>query len=65
MVIQVVEFSSGGTKLERFLPNNQHSTHQKLTNFENQRKAELLQLNRTQFPSLGTFVIKKVGHQKK
>ena len=27
-------------------------------------KAELLQLNRTQFPSLGTFVSKKVGNQK-
>ena len=27
-------------------------------------KAELLQLNRTQFPSLGIFVNKKVGNQK-
>ena len=27
-------------------------------------KAELLQLNRTQFPSLGIFVSKKVGNQK-
>ena len=27
-------------------------------------KAELLQLNRTQFPSLGIFVGKKVGNQK-
>jgi hypothetical protein len=26
--------------------------------------AELLQLNRTQFPSLGIFVSKKVGNQK-
>ena len=25
MVIRVVEFSSGGTKLERFLPKNQHT----------------------------------------
>ena len=25
-------------------------------------KAELLQLNRTQFPSLGIFIIKKVGN---
>ena len=28
-------------------------------------KAELLQLNRTQFPSLGIFVSKKVGNRKK
>ena len=36
MVIWVVEFSSGGggTKLERFLPKNQH-TQRKLLNFEN------------------------------
>ena len=27
-------------------------------------KAELLQLNRTQFPSLGIFVNKKVGNRK-
>ena len=27
-------------------------------------KAELLQINRTQFPSLGIFVRKKVGNQK-
>jgi hypothetical protein len=27
-------------------------------------KAELLQLNRTHFPSLGIFVNKKVGNQK-
>ena len=29
-----------------------------------QGKAKLLQLNRTQFPSLGIFVSKKVGNQK-
>jgi hypothetical protein len=29
-----------------------------------QSKAELLQLNRTQFPSLGIFVSKKVGNRK-
>ena len=34
MVIRVVEFSSGGAKLERFLPKNQH-TQSKLLNFEN------------------------------
>ena len=31
---------------------------------ESLNKAELLQLNRTQFPSLGTFICKKVGNQK-
>ena len=36
MAIQVVEFLNGGgcTKLERFLPKNQH-TQRKLLNFEN------------------------------
>ena len=34
MAIQVVEFSSGGTKLERYLPNNQRA-QRKLLNFEN------------------------------
>ena len=34
MVIRVVEFSIGGTKLERFLPKNRH-TQRKLLNFEN------------------------------
>ena len=34
MVVRVVEYSSGGTKLERILPKNQH-THRKLLNFEN------------------------------
>ena len=34
MAIQVVEFSNGGTKLERFLPKNQH-TRRKILNFEN------------------------------
>ena len=34
MAIQVVEFLNGGTKLERFLPNNQH-TQRKFLNFEN------------------------------
>ena len=28
-------------------------------------KAELLHLNRTQFPSLGIFINKKVGNRKK
>ena len=34
MAIGVVEFSSWGTKLEQFLPTNQH-TQRKLLNFEN------------------------------
>ena len=34
MAIWVVEFSNGGTKLERVLPKNQH-TQRKLLNFEN------------------------------
>ena len=34
MAIRVVEFSNGGTKLERFFPKNQH-TQKKLLNFEN------------------------------
>ena len=34
MAIRVVKISSEGTKLERFLPKNQH-TQRKLLNFEN------------------------------
>ena len=34
MAIRVVEFSKGGTKLERFLPKNQHN-QRKFLNFEN------------------------------
>ena len=34
MAVRVVEFSNGGTKLDRFLPKNQH-TQRKLLNFEN------------------------------
>ena len=34
MAIRVVEFSRGDTKLDRFLPKNQH-TQMKLLNFEN------------------------------
>ena len=37
MAIRVVEFLSRGTKLERFLPKNQH-TERKLLNFEDQAK---------------------------
>ena len=31
---------------------------------EGEDKTELLQINRTQFPSLGIFVTKKVGYRK-
>ena len=34
MAVRVVEFSNGGTKLERVLPKNQH-TQRKLLNYEN------------------------------
>ena len=34
MAIRTVEFSNGGTKLEWFLPKNQHP-QRKLLNFEN------------------------------
>ena len=34
LAIRVMEFSSGSTKLELFLPKNQH-TQRKLLNFEN------------------------------
>ena len=34
MAIQVVDFQTGGTKLERCLPKNQHA-QRKLLNFEN------------------------------
>ena len=34
MAIRVMEFSNGGTKLEKILPKNQH-TQRKLLNFEN------------------------------
>ena len=41
MAILVVEFSNGGTKLERFLPKNQH-TQRKLLYFQNWINGELL-----------------------
>ena len=40
MAIRVVEFSSGGIKLERCLPKNQH-TQSKLLNFEEQVNGDL------------------------
>ena len=43
MAIRVVEFSNGGTKLEIFLPKNQH-TQRKLLNFENWVNGEVSKL---------------------
>ena len=40
MVVRVVEFSSGGIKLKRFLPKNQN-TQKKLLNFESWCSGEL------------------------
>ena len=40
MAIRFVEFSNGVTKLERFLPKNQH-TQRNLLNFENWVNGEL------------------------
>ena len=40
MAIRVVKFSSGGMRLERFLPRNQH-TQRKSLNFEFWIKGEL------------------------
>ena len=40
VVVWDVKFLSGGTKLERFLPKNQH-TQRKLLNFENWCGGEL------------------------
>ena len=40
MAIRVVEFSNGGTKLERFLPKDQH-TQRKLLKFKNWVNGEL------------------------
>ena len=44
MAIRVVEFSNGGTKLERFLPQNQH-TERKLLNFENWVNGEMSKMS--------------------
>ena len=40
MAIRVVEFSLGGTELERFLPKNHHN-QRKLLNFENWTNGEV------------------------
>ena len=48
MAIQAVEFSNGGTKLERFLPKNQH-TQRKLLNFENWINGGLRSFQKSEF----------------
>ena len=48
MAIRVVEFSNGGTKLERFFPKNQH-TQKKLLNFENWINGSLISLQKSEF----------------
>ena len=48
MAIWVVEFSNGGTKLERFLPNNQHA-QRKLLNFENWVNEGLRSFQKSEF----------------
>ena len=48
MVVWVVEFSCGGTKLEIFLPKNQH-TQRKLLNFENWINGGLRSFQKSEF----------------
>ena len=50
-VIQVVEFSNGDTKLERFLPKNQH-TQKNFLNFENRTNLSLSSLQKSEFLKL-------------
>ena len=45
MAIRVVEFSKGGTQVERFLPKNQH-TQRKSLNFENLVNGEVSKIGR-------------------
>ena len=54
MAIRVVEFSCGGTKLERFLPKNQH-TQGKLLNFQNWVNGEV-----SKFDFQSQFSISKI-----
>ena len=48
MAVQVVEFSNGGTKLERFLPKNQHNEREFL-NFENWINGGLKSFQKSEF----------------
>ena len=50
MAILVVEFSSQGTRLDRFLPKNQH-TQKKLLNFENWVNWEVSKVPKFDFQS--------------
>ena len=45
MAIRVVEFSNGGTKLEKILSKNQH-TQRKLLNFENWVNGEVSKIEK-------------------
>ena len=54
MAVRVVEFSNGGTKSERFLPNNQH-TQRKLLNFEDWVSGEVSKSAKS--PNLLTFKV--------
>ena len=60
MAIRVVKFSSGGYKLERFLPKNQH-TQRKLLNFENWVNGEVSKIGHhySKYSDLKIDVIKK------
>ena len=48
MAIRDVEFSNGGTKLERFLPKNQH-IQRELLNFENHISGGLRSFQKSEF----------------
>ena len=56
MAIQVVEFSSGGTKLERFLHKNQH-TQRKFLNFESWTNGESQQLAKIRVCKVDYFIL--------
>ena len=61
MAIRVVEFSSGDTKLERFLHKNQH-TQKKLLNFEFWINGELSKIGH--YFSTKKFLSKNVNNKK-
>ena len=56
MAIRVVEFSKGGTNLERFLPKNQH-TQGKLLNFENWISGGLRSFQKLEFYKSIIFIL--------
>ena len=60
MAIRVVEFSNGGTKLERVLPKNEH-TPRKLLHFENWVSGKVSKIGRhfSKLSDLKIDVIKK------